>query len=149
MHTFQSFSSAETKSFGRAFAAELVKQKVSSRATVLALRGELGSGKTTFVQGLFRGLRLNTHAKSPTFVLMRRVPLKRPPFTSLFHIDAYRLRSSGDLIALGLKAILDNPRNLLIVEWADRVKGIVPKGTVWVTFHHGRRADERKIMVRK
>jgi len=131
-------------------------------AAILALRGDLGAGKTTFVQGFFRGLGLRRRAPSPTFIIMRRHALgarrppaararrgisRRPQFSNVFHVDAYRLKGAKPLAALGFKGVLSDPRNIVLIEWADRVRGIVPKGALWLAFGHGKNAAERSILI--
>jgi tRNA A37 threonylcarbamoyladenosine biosynthesis protein TsaE len=164
---YRSFSSARTRQLGRTLAAALILRGPRQRvATVVALSGELGSGKTTFVQGFLRGLGSRARATSPTFILFRRHALAaqqsssasiraHPPirvnlryFTSAIHADAYRLRSPRDLAALGFALLLKDPANVIIVEWANRVRKILPKQTAWVTFHHGQRPHERTIECR-
>src|SRR3972149_1991176 len=87
-------SARETQSFGQALAADIVSGKVSH---VLALKGELGSGKTTFVQGLAKGLGVKKRITSPTFILMREYAISHQPLaiSYLYHVDLYRLE--GDL----------------------------------------------------
>lgn len=116
---------------------------------VFALRGELGAGKTTFVQGFFKGLGLKKYAASPTFIIMRRHVLPRKKFSNVFHVDAYRLKKADGLRALGFEDVLANPRNIVLVEWAERARGILPKDAVWLEFRHGRRENERHIMIKR
>src|SRR6185437_344641 len=70
--TYKSFSSKETEALGEKLAEDFLKTKAAAGALVLALKGELGAGKTTFTQGLFRGLGIKRRAQSPTFIIMRR-----------------------------------------------------------------------------
>jgi tRNA threonylcarbamoyladenosine biosynthesis protein TsaE len=137
------------------------KRRVSTGpqgAVVLALQGDLGAGKTTFVQGFFKGLGLKKRAPSPTFIIMRRHALRgggagpaRKRFQNVFHIDAYRLKKAKDLAALDFKEIADDPRNIILVEWADRARGILPKSSVWLRFRYGKagRENERSIMMKQ
>lgn len=151
---YQSFSSEETKKLGEKFAKKIVarpersaKKDHGAHALVFALTGELGAGKTTFVQGFFKGLGLKRRAPSPTFIIMRRHPLRRKKFKNIFHADAYRLKKAAHLAALGFKEILTDPKNIILVEWAERVKDIMPKNTTWLTFRHGKKENERRIVV--
>lgn len=125
-------------------AAELAKkfiQKKSKAALILALEGELGTGKTTFTKGLSKALGVKEKVLSPTFVLIHKHNLKDK---NLYHIDAYRLSSEKDLLKLGIKEIFANPQNIVLIEWADRVKKIVPKNAVWIYFKH---IDKNKIKI--
>lgn len=126
----------------------LKKYKMRSRhAVVFAMQGDLGAGKTTFVQGFFRGLGLKNRAPSPTFIIMRRHGLKRGHFKNIFHVDAYRLKNAAALGVLDFENVLSDPKNIVLIEWADRVKGVLPKGTAWLKFKHGRRENERTIAI--
>lgn len=147
MKTYRSFSSAETKKLGRVLAQKILKRGPNKKgATVLALTGNLGGGKTTFVQGFFRGLRLKEKAVSPTFIIMRRSTIRSGVgFKNIFHVDAYRLNGAADLEALGFRNIFSNPKNIILVEWAKKVKQILPKNSIWLRFRHGAKENERRI----
>ena len=98
------------------------------KATVLLLQGDLGSGKTTFTQALARELGVKNQLTSPTFVLMKSYEIS-PTATERFHlsvknlvhIDAYRLTSGADLRNLGWDDLVNDPNNLIIVEWPELV----------------------------
>jgi len=143
---YRSSSSANTRQLGRSLAATiLARGSRRGAATVVALSGELGSGKTTFAQGFLRALGVRGNVASPTFILMRPRAIRHGKFRRVVHVDVYRLRSPRDLAALGWKKIVAEPTNLIIIEWADRIRSALPKGTTWVTFHHGRNRNERII----
>ncbi len=156
--TYRSFSSKETKNLGALFAKRILtnsgpKKKAEHKtggALIFALEGDLGAGKTTFVQGLFDGLKIKRRATSPTFIIMRRHGIKKAKFKNIFHIDAYRLKSEAQLEALDFKKIAADRRNVIVIEWADQVKKVFPKtGTVIaIRFMHGRKENERKISFR-
>lgn len=144
----QSFSSAKTRELGRAFAAVIIARGPRrDGATVVALVGELGSGKTTFTQGFLRALGVRGTITSPTFILMRPHRITRGGFKRAIHVDTYRLKDSHSLAALGFKEILKDPANVIIIEWADRVRRILPKNTMWATLKHGKRENEREIKI--
>jgi len=150
MKTYQSFSSEETQAVGEALgqqAAREVGRRGKSGATVFALTGDLGAGKTTFVQGFFKGLGLKRRAQSPTFILMRRHALARKN-GNVYHLDVYRLKEAAQLGVLGMEEILADPRSIVLVEWAERVKKIFPRGTTWIAFRHGKKENERRIIIR-
>jgi tRNA threonylcarbamoyladenosine biosynthesis protein TsaE len=142
---YQSFSLANTKALGRRVAEALVRRGAGRRATVIALRGDLGSGKTTFTQGFFVGFGSRARAVSPTFILMRRTPVRRGGFRNLIHIDAYRLRSPDDLMALEWKKLCADPANVLVIEWADRIRQLLPRSATRISFRHGKREHGRII----
>ena len=98
---------------------------------VLALEGELGSGKTHFVQGLARGLGVpaNGYVRSPSFTLLNEYRGRLP----LYHFDFYRLKSSLDLDDLGLEEYFDGV-GITVIEWADRFPGALPERTMRIKF---------------
>jgi tRNA threonylcarbamoyladenosine biosynthesis protein TsaE len=124
-------SAAETQ----ALAAELAD--VLSGEAVLALHGDLGVGKTTFVQGLARGLGITEPVTSPTFNVF---VVHHGPTRTLVHLDAYRLDGPAQLDALMLDDFL-RPPFCLAVEWPDRVTGWLPDGTIHLEL--GITPDER------
>ncbi len=105
---------------GRRMASELPPN------TVLALSGELGAGKTTFVQGLAEGLGVEGPVPSPTFVLLNVYP-------ALFHFDLYRLKSSADFLALGFGEYFEKG-GVCVIEWPERIEELLPPNTRWIRF---------------
>jgi tRNA threonylcarbamoyladenosine biosynthesis protein TsaE len=149
MKTYKSFSSEQTRNFGKRFAKGILASRSKNTSKVLLLQGQLGSGKTTFVQGLLRGFGLRRRVASPTFVLMRRFRLANPRRFSIFHIDAYRLKSGKNLLDLGLREILNNPKNIILLEWPERVRRIFKGGFTRIRFRHGRKENERIIITQQ
>ena len=99
---------------------------------VVALRGELGSGKTTLIQGIARGLgRAPESIKSPTFVLMREHPGEVP----LIHIDGYRLEGAPAVSWLDLDLIF-SPHKITLIEWAERFGELLPQDRLEVHLEH-------------
>jgi tRNA threonylcarbamoyladenosine biosynthesis protein TsaE len=111
-------------------------------ATVVYLVGDLGAGKTTFVQNLAREMEIAEDIQSPTYVLMKSyaVPNNRTQFGSvrrfhtLVHIDAYRLKDAAEFAALKPEEFLNDPATLVLVEWPERVQGALPKPDLTLTF---------------
>lgn len=99
-------------------------------ATVVALQGDLGSGKTTFVQGAAKALGVREKITSPTFVIEKIYPLTEQRFERLVHIDAYRLNNTRELFVLGWGETLRDPKNLIFIEWPERVAEAIPEGTI-------------------
>ncbi|MCD6550100.1 tRNA (adenosine(37)-N6)-threonylcarbamoyltransferase complex ATPase subunit type 1 TsaE [bacterium] len=122
-----------TKKIGRAIAEKVLKEKKGDKAFIIALSGELGGGKTTFVQGFASFFDIKEKIVSPTFVIIKRYKIKKGRYRNLYHIDCYRLSKKKDLIDLGISEILNNPFNILVVEWADRLKDIF-KDALWLKF---------------
>ena len=158
MKTYHSFSSKETELLGGAIARDVLRAKTRPKggALIFALRGDLGSGKTTFVKGFFRGLGVKSRVKSPTFIIMRRSAIRGKIFRNVFHIDAYRIRKTApaessrgtkpdDLFLIDFKSVASDPRNIIIIEWPENMKGIIPRGARRLEFLHGKKENERTI----
>ena len=123
----------------------LIKSK--HRPIVLALSGELGSGKTTFIQGLAKTLGIREKVQSPTFVLAKWYALAKRfnPLRHFIHIDAYRLERMLEAKRLGFYKILRDNEAVIALEWAERVKKLVPPSAIWIQCKHGQRPKERII----
>ena len=116
---------------------------------MFALRGDLGAGKTTFVQGFLKGLGFKKRAQSPTFVIMRRHALPRgSAFKQVFHIDAYRLKGARHLRTLGFTDVVADPRNVILVEWPERAGTLLPRRAHRIYFRHGEQENKRTIVVK-
>ena len=147
-------SAKETKRVAREFAHFLMRElELGKHATVIALSGALGGGKTTFAQGFARGLGVKEKVKSPTFVLLQQYKLKVKSakfkvqsFTHFYHLDCYRLKKPQEVRAIGLPEVLENPRNLVLIEWAEKIKSALPKRKIVVKFFHVGK-NSRKISV--
>lgn len=119
-----------------------IASKIKTRlipGSVLGLVGELGSGKTTFVKYLAKEIGLEEIIKSPTYTFLKSYTL--PSGAKLHHIDAYRIKSSQDLLSVGIGDIIDND-SITIVEWADRAKDILPKNTAWMEIRYSKHGRE-------
>ena len=103
-------------------------------ATTIGLIGDLGAGKTTFVQGSARALGITDVITSPTFVIEKIYSLENQPFKHLIHIDAYRLQNAHELHVLGFEEILRDPGNLIFIEWPDKVKEALPETIKTLNF---------------
>ena len=127
----------ETKKLGKLLASEL------QGGEVICLCGELGAGKTTFTQGLLEGLGAEKPYTSPTFVVMKAYDVKNPPtprlrraskkINTVYHFDAYRVEAE-DILNLGWEEIIADDENICIIEWADKLKKIVPERAIWIEF---------------
>lgn len=121
----------ETQRLGEAFGRGL--QKV-----VIALYGDLGSGKTTFVQGLARGLGVKRRIISSTFVIVRKYKVG---FKNFYHIDLYRIENQKDIEDLGIKEMLKDSENIVVIEWADKIIELLPEERTDIHFEY---VDENK-----
>jgi tRNA threonylcarbamoyladenosine biosynthesis protein TsaE len=103
---------------------------------VIGLVGNLGAGKTIFTKGIAKGLGIKGVVNSPTFVIMKvyKVKSQLSKVNCLIHIDAYRLKSANDLIAIGAEEYFGKPDSIVIIEWADKIKKTLPKNTIFYNF---------------
>lgn len=108
----------------------------SGNAVVIALSGDLGSGKTTLSQQIGKALGIEENLVSPTFVIMKRYELDNQAFKNLIHIDAYRLKNADELIKIGWQEIYSNKDNLIIIEWPEMVEGLIPSNAIKVKLSH-------------
>ncbi|MDQ1283855.1 MAG: tRNA threonylcarbamoyladenosine biosynthesis protein TsaE [Patescibacteria group bacterium] len=136
-------SSKQTQQLGELLAGEL------RGGEVICLAGDLGAGKTTFTQGLLKGLGVKGPYTSPTFVIMKQYHATRNMkhetenkkllrascciIHDIYHIDAYRV-GAEDVLNLGWEEIVADKNNVIIVEWAERISGVIPEGSLWVRF---------------
>jgi len=96
---------------------------------IIALEGELGAGKTTFVKGLAKAFGIKQHVTSPTFVLMKVYECQMPKseIRKLVHVDCYRLDEPQELFYLGIEEYLNKPDTVVMIEWADKIKNYLKK----------------------
>ena len=125
---FISRSPSDTEKLAERFLKGLTLAK--DGATIIGLYGDLGSGKTTFVQAVGQLLGITDSIQSPTFVIIKTYNLQlttnNKGFQNLIHVDSYRLEKGEELRKLGFKELLSHPKNLILIEWADRVAGVLP-----------------------
>ncbi|MDP3725768.1 MAG: tRNA (adenosine(37)-N6)-threonylcarbamoyltransferase complex ATPase subunit type 1 TsaE [bacterium] len=125
----------ETHALAFRVAKELITAKKKKKyATVIALYGDLGGGKTTFTQGVGRALGVKETVPSPTFIIERIYKIKKSFFTHFIHIDAYRLENSTELKNIGWDDIIQSPCNFIMIEWADKVEKSIPKDAIKIYF---------------
>lgn len=124
----------KTKKTGEILAKEALRTK-SNKALVFLLKGDLGSGKTSFVQGFAKGLGIKEKITSPTFVLMKNFEIKKKAkFNNFFHIDCYRIKNSKEIIDLKFQKIVSSSENIIIIEWPDKIKKLLPKNSIIIKF---------------
>lgn len=131
----QSFISTSVEQTHK-IAAQLIK---NNKVNLICLYGELGSGKTTFVQGLGEILGVKNRIISPTFVIVREYDiaasnqkpvnwkLEAGNWRQLIHIDCYRLDSAKDTKSFNFEEYWSDPKNLVVIEWAERIRNVLPK----------------------
>ena len=145
---YQTSKASETKKLGKALAKKVQKIR-NKKALVFGLQGDLGGGKTTFLQGFAKGLGIKQKVLSPTFLIMKRFKLKTPAirqFSNFYHFDCYRIQKPKEVLDLGFKKIISDPKNIIAIEWAERIKKIMPKNTIWINFEFIDK-NKRKIKI--
>lgn len=139
-------SALETEKLGEKLAKDIKK------GGVIALYGELGAGKTTFTKGLARGLGIKKRIVSPTFIFIRSYIINQQSAINnqqfFYHIDLYRINKSKDARGLGLEEILADSENIVVIEWAGRIKEILPKKTIEISFKYLNKG-QREIRIKK
>ncbi len=119
----------------REVAEQFVKTlEIGEKARVIALAGNLGSGKTAFSQAVGSTLGVIENMHSPTFVIEKIYPIDYHGFKHLIHIDAYRLDHFKELLHLGWQKIISERENLILIEWPERVVDIIPEGVQNIFF---------------
>lgn len=131
-----SHSLKDTRKAAKHLVKALLEKGQGDGATVVALTGNLGAGKTTFTQQVGELLGIDELMQSPTFIIERRYPLQDHPFETLLHVDAYRIEDIRELDALRFKDDLEDPANLILIEWANLIADILPDDTIHVVFSH-------------
>jgi tRNA threonylcarbamoyladenosine biosynthesis protein TsaE len=127
-HTMDFFSRGpqQTRSIGMRLGGAL------QAGDVICLQGDLGAGKTTFVQGIAKGWGSLDSVSSPTFIIVN--VYRRTDQSQLFHMDAYRLDSTPEAEELDLDSML--AQGPLLIEWPERINGLVPDERLWVQLEH-------------
>lgn len=148
-------SKIQTQKLAAKLAKKIISKGTGKHAKILALTGDLGSGKTAFTQGFAKALGIKHRIPSPTFVIFRRYPIlskNNTPaggqrFFNIYHFDWYRMNDAKDILMLGFKEIIGKPQNIVIIEWPERAKKIIPKNAIWIYFSHRKKLNERKIIL--
>ena len=148
MQTYITNSFEETQRLGEDFAKKILKKGLSRRlcrrgsstmsgqksAVVLGLQGNLGGGKTTFMQGFAKGLGINEKILSPTYVILKHFKIQNSKFTDFYHVDCYRINKPEEILELDWEEIISNPKNIVAVEWPEKIKKFLSKQTMFLDF---------------
>ena len=153
-------SAQETQKLGEKIGRTLALDKL--RPIVLCLYGELGSGKTTFLQGLAKGLGINKRITSPTFVFVKRYEIRETRdvkrityhISRFYHVDLYRVEKLKEAKNLGLEEVFSDPKAVVAIEWAEKItclpagrKEILPKKRIDIFFNYVSE-NQRKIIIK-
>lgn len=148
---FLTTSPSQTKKLAKSFVKEIFKNNFKKTATIIGLIGDLGSGKTTFLQGFVKGLNIKEKILSPTFVLIKKYKIKNIKYKiqNFYHIDFYRIEKSKEILDLDFKKIIFNNENIVAIEWANKIKKLLPKNTIWINFQFIDKTKRKIIMTKK
>ncbi len=132
-------SSEETKAFATEYATGIPP------GTVIALIGNMGTGKTTFTQGFARGLGITEQVGSPTFKIVSEY---KGDHLILYHVDCYRLKNEVDFLNIGGETLLNPDNGVTVIEWADIIEEILPAEAIVIRFNRiHSKADQRGIII--
>lgn len=135
-------SPQETRKLASVFATRLKPRDV------LAIFGKYGAGKTTFLKGLAKGLKIKKRITSPSFVIMQVHNIKTRGAKRFYHFDLYRLKSALQLRELGLAEALSDQRAITAIEWPGVAKKFLPKSTLAIHIALGKKPSERIITLK-
>jgi len=130
---YVSNSTKETAKIAKEFADKVFSIKGNKGAIVVGLSGELGAGKTTLTKSFAKALGIKEKVSSPTFVILKKYKTKNK---FLIHIDAYRINKAKEILDLGWKEITRDPKNIILVEWAENIRKVFPKSYFWLNLVH-------------
>ncbi len=112
----------------------------------IAFEGNLGSGKTTFIQGLALGLNIKEKISSPTFVIFKKYKvLNHKKINWLYHFDLYRIKNIEEIIDLDFEEIISDRNSVVAIEWAEKIHKLLPKNTLKIKITHVNK-NSRKII---
>lgn len=127
-------SAKETQDLGELLGHTILSQEEGSAFPgVLCLWGELGSGKTTFVQGFARGVGITRRLLSPTFIIVRRYDISKKSMM-LYHLDLYRMNGEKDVEGLGFEEMIADPNAIIVIEWPERLGSHMPTKRIDIHF---------------
>ncbi|MBI3984809.1 MAG: tRNA (adenosine(37)-N6)-threonylcarbamoyltransferase complex ATPase subunit type 1 TsaE [Candidatus Levybacteria bacterium] len=107
--------------------------KTIKSGDILCFYGQLGSGKTSFIQGLAKGLGIARRIISPTFIIARHYDFNDLNF---YHIDLYRTKTREDLLGIGIDEILSDDKNIVAIEWAEKLLDLLPLKRIDLRFEY-------------
>ncbi|HLD70799.1 MAG TPA: tRNA (adenosine(37)-N6)-threonylcarbamoyltransferase complex ATPase subunit type 1 TsaE [Negativicutes bacterium] len=147
MDKFTTNSPGETQKIAADVAERVLAAAPKKSATVLGLEGDLGAGKTTFLQGFARGLGIKEVVNSPTFIIMKKFQItnsksqtnpnnQNPKFKTFYHFDLYRLEDEKEFEFFNFTEIISNPKNIVAIEWPEKITRILPEAIISIQFIH-------------
>lgn len=138
MSKFVTHNEQQTVNLGRHFALRRLK-----KGDVVALYGDLGSGKTRFIKGICEGLGVREHVASPSFTIVNEYAY---PGGRVFHFDFYRVMSTAEILDVGFEEYLSRD-GICVIEWADRAEELLPEQRFNIRFVLGEKEIDREITI--
>jgi len=131
-----SSSTEETQQLADIFARCLINGAIFTKArpVIISLEGQLGSGKTEFIKGFASALGVSEKVLSPTFLIMKKFNIKAGPYTTLYHLDCYRIKNSKEILSLDYKEIIKDRKAIILIEWGNLIKDILSKDHLKISF---------------
>jgi|SRR3989344_7144329 len=138
----------ETAEVAKVLFGQILKRtKAEKGALVIGLSGNLGAGKTAFTKAVAKYLGVKGTVNSPTFVIMKKYPVKIAGYKFLYHFDAYRLLHEKEIVHLGWEEIIGNEEHLVVVEWPENISKVMPKHARKISIDIGE-GDERLFQLK-
>ena len=125
---FVSASESETEAIGAEIA------RMCPRGSVILLDGDLGAGKTVFTRGFARALGIDEPVSSPTYTIVQEYDM--PDGGRFYHLDLYRIADEHAALGFGVDEFLDDPTAVTLLEWPERITGLLPPETIHLTLEH-------------
>ena len=113
---------------------EIIEMLIGQGIRVVGLYGDLGAGKTQFVKGVAQCLGVEQVVNSPTFLIMKKYPTTHPNISFLYHFDCYRIENTQEMFLFNFNDIIQQNNSLVLIEWADKIKNLLPKNTANIQF---------------
>lgn len=141
----------QTQKIAKSLAKKIIKKKNQKTALILTLKGELGAGKTVFLQGFAKAIGIKEKILSPTFIIIRKLKIKNPKLKikNFYHIDCYRIKKAKEILDLGFEEIIKNPENLVAIEWPEKIQKILAKikNKVKIKIDFSQNKNKREITI--
>lgn len=139
--TYISHSEEETLTFAKEFC------KYLQIGDVVVLTGNLGTGKTLFINGICNSLHVDEIVTSPTFTIMNQyIGYKAEEECNIIHIDLYRIKNIKELIDLGFLELLSTPKSIILIEWGEKAEELIPKPYHRILFENTETNDNHRLI---
>jgi len=120
--------------------------KTLRKGGTIAFEGNLGSGKTTFIQGLAKSLGIKEKVSSPTFVIFKKYKVpNHKKIKWFYHLDLYRIESLEEVIDLGFEELINNENSIIAIEWAEKIKKLLPKNFLKIKIKYISKSSRKFI----